>query len=322
MGMSYAPVNIEITDALIKARDRVGLAIIMSLANRCSPIGVTDIGVYRLSEVSGYARETVQQKLIEFQELGWIKIRLINDAELMRKRYLTQLSPEVIYIRSEMMHEAMALWQRPAEIVMFCADSVTKDRQPESSTRVFNQSLQPDQNQLKTSVPTRSAREENRKNTLEPAQQIPIQSYSADYSKGKTTDQHEKQIPIQSYNESYKQLPASQIENLPASQIDTAKPPPVPAPPPHPAPAVETLVWQIKSRAPKLTEKLIQEWIETHGWDFVHHAYSLMCKADNVRNPAGYLRSMIDKKAGRRATHNPLDATSYLSRDALLGVKG
>lgn len=299
MSFSFAPINIEITDALMKARDRIGLAVLLCIANRCSQTGITDVGVKRIADTAGFTVARVREKLGEFEKLGWIKVRPAHeDREMRVVRYRIQLSPEIIYIRPTLQIEVLELWNRPARPV-FCQQILTKDQQPDSGLDPWiKPESKPETNQLQSSVPTKKVREET-------GSSIP-QKLGSDDSTNWIVD----------YDDNYNQS-ASQIESLTAPQVDPSaqQPPPVSARPPH----IESLVFEIKSAAPTLSEKLILELIERHGAGIVQSAYDTMRGTKNVRNPAAYLRSLITKKSGGDRAFNPLNGRGYLSREAVTG---
>jgi hypothetical protein len=298
MSFSFAPINIEITDALMKARDRIGLAVLLCIANRCSQTGITDVGVKRIADTAGFTVARVREKLGEFEKLGWIKVRPAHeDREMRVVRYRIQLSPDIIYIRPTLQLEVLELWNRPAKAV-FCQQILTKDQQPDSGLDPWiKPESKPETNQLQSSVPTKELREKT-------GSSAPRKSRSDDSTNW-----------IVDYDDDYNQS-ASQIET-PAAQLDSSaqQPPPVPARPPH----IEALVFEIKRAAPTLSEKLIHELIERHGAGIVQSAYDTMIGTKNVRNPAAYLRSLITKKSGSNTAFNPLNRGSYLTREAITG---
>lgn len=150
----YAPITIEITDELLRGRMRQHHAVLQVLANRSDEMGLSWCSTRYIANLAGYAEQSVQAVIEDFIERGWLREQWIADQFSGRQKRYWQLSPDVIFIRKELQERAWEIWHD-------CNKSgriVTKDSQPESTSRIQpNQPNQP--NQQKPAAAPESARE-------------------------------------------------------------------------------------------------------------------------------------------------------------------
>lgn len=123
---SYAPLYTGIKRQLMQERDRVGYAVLDVLAQHCDPYGFCFPHPRTIAELAGYAEASVWKKLAELQERGWIICYQTWNPRRSRYEYDFQLSPDVLYIREDLLEEAWQRWEAGLK------QSVMKYHEPES----------------------------------------------------------------------------------------------------------------------------------------------------------------------------------------------
>lgn len=128
---TFAPLYVEVTRFLMERRDRVALQVLQELANCANEIGVCFPGVRYLARITGYAEKTCLDALARLECLDLIHTWTHYDPETRRELPRYQLSPlHTLYIREELLGEAMAIWTRP--FVSYVRHDFRNDHDPES----------------------------------------------------------------------------------------------------------------------------------------------------------------------------------------------
>lgn len=274
---SYAPVYTWAKRQLLKERARVEYFVLDVICQHADCWGRCYPGNRKLADIIGYAESTIDQAVKNLEARGWIQVTHTKNPRRGYTERDFQVSVEVLYIRDELVEEALRTWGETGdrnEIVI----NVVQPEQPEPKPESLNQNKEPDQ-------PT-SARFEN--------DALATASAAHNSPKGKSPEKLHKQ-PTQ-------QLPTtaqSATEQQPEGQ-KTKHPPGSGAPP--------RKLRQYYSALPLVTDEehairisktygmrvcQARQAVAEYGVEKVKRVEGMMdairSKGEAIRNPAGFL---------------------------------
>lgn len=294
---SYMPIIIEPARALMHAGMYDELETLVVLASHADLMGICFPQPRYIAGMIGRRVERVVECLNALIELNYVRAWQHVDEEIRRSQYRYQLSPSVLFIRTELQSEAwVKFFNRDKHYVILV---VINDHDPESSTNVRSNR----NSQLPKPVPNQRQ---------QPADSSEVSGAKAVHNSDLET------LPGENFGEQNRIVyPAScrQANNgnrpnsVATSSAATPHTPPTPSLPPTQGDA-DALAYALKAAAPDLTLKLCAEMVTQHGFPAASHALALMneeLERREITNRAGWLRHMVAEVSSRQRQQPPVE---------------
>lgn len=306
---SYIPIYKHVTDFLLDQPDFMGLAVLQGLCNHADKFGITDIGIEGLSRKIHYE---AKDKLEQFERAGWIQRRLYKAERMAYPRYQTQINPDILHVRPELLDQCWAWWNEPYTPTLYATDvddrnvnvtTLIKEDQPVGSPVGSNQRSKPAKKPVKESEKkperesTLSSQSEGQKQALEVEGQE--QNYSAsellaDFTSSERTHAANNVVDFQPRSEQRTQKDSEAIVNAVGAQSVEQTPRDISGN----VMSSADLIMRVKDAAPKLAKLTIRRMISSSGGNVVQRVLEGMLMSKKpIDDPAAYMVATVAKIA-------------------------
>lgn len=304
----FAPVYIHITRALMAARDRQGLHVLLEIANHADEMGWCFPSVQTIGKATGYSPGTVEAALSRLMVKDWLRVSMVYNQRRKRIEKDFVLSPAVLFIRPEIRETAWSRYQEVGqcdsyEKLKYAVTQYIKPvTEPASATITKNQNHQPEPEPA-------PAASRNVEKLIDPETVGNEVSNSAPA---------QSNLRLLSPNENDSDSAQNSVSN--SAAIPTGhNPPPVPAHPPlppefDPSEALpdaqdEQTAQRIHSMFTSLQLRVARQYVARYDRDMVLLTAQIAAAAPHIRNPVGKLDSDL-----RRSLTDPQDKSTENSR--------
>lgn len=275
---SYAPLYIDKLREL--GNDKIGFRLTWELGAHADPLGMSFAGHSRLASLCHCARETIHAKLIELSEMDYIRCHITESYTRARAEITYQLSPYVLFIRDELLEDAMKLWDDGKPYTEI--HDVINYQQP-----AFNQ-RKPASNQFENQRPNQTERPLNGKSQKPKNRPNAKKDGVNKHAKGG----QQALAPMQSTGYS-----ASETYGVAVADITPPRSaPPPPLNKPLDDPRAEIVAQMLRGFGGGTNIQNARQYVWEYGADNVRQAMS-KARSKAVDNPVGYVINTLKAQA-------------------------
>jgi hypothetical protein len=141
----YAPLYSKKAQELLLSRDYFTALVFWVLGHHADDMGVCRPGVERISRLIGCSTDQVHGSLLCLEKRGYIRVHQTPNIARRAVDIDYQLSPDVIYVREELLERAWLLWKSTGSLSVMSHTQYIPEEQPDSLNQNQNQIFKPAQ---------------------------------------------------------------------------------------------------------------------------------------------------------------------------------